>query len=164
MNVFLDHLILVFSTMMEFLQETEKARLRSSSRALKSLVTSCTQWHICDLPCISNIPGATVPDNFAPCSYICIKCDNESDSEGDDDTSELKYINLDDCLYATSYLECCFIASTSYGWGMFAHKTIPSMSPLVTYTGELISNEETEKRQHVYDIEVIIFKSRSNRP
>jgi hypothetical protein len=89
------------------------------------------------------------------------ECENEivsecaSDSDIDEDPTVIQeFIDLEECLYEKKYLDSCHLISTLYGWGMFARKIIPAHTSLITYTGELISNEETEKRQMQYDHQV----------
>jgi hypothetical protein len=81
------------------------------------------------------------------------ECASDSDSD-EDPTVIQEFIDLEECLYEKKYLDSCHLISTLYGWGMFARKTIPAHTSLITYTGELISNEETEKRQMQYDHQV----------
>lgn len=169
MNNISEHLFFAFPAILEFLLDMEKISLQVTCQSLQSLITSCGHWQICELPCVSNVPKSIPPNNFTFCDHIYIQHNNqqyvevsgneiesflgvpelESESE-----SESDYVSLDECVYASLYLDHCSILSTSYGWGLFAHKTIPALTPLITYTGELISNEETEHRQRVYDSQV----------
>ena len=109
---------------------------------------SINNWRVCHLPCLTDDVEATSPSEFIHDNHIVIRTDN-------DQSSEPKYSVVDDVTYAMEYLKCCAVVSTDYGWGLFANRIIPADTPLITYTGELISNEETSQRQAYYDKKVI---------
>ncbi len=146
-----EHLAIFFSSIFQFLQEEEKSCLHATSQSLRALVKSCSQWRVGELLCISTTPSTHFPDNFTYSKRLLIQC---SKQPAHDECPEPEYLSIEDGIYPILYLESCFIACTSYGWGMFARKTIPAHTPVITYTGELISNEETDRRQRIYDHKV----------
>lgn len=147
-------IICIFPFILAHLDKNEKSCLANSCRSMGALVLSCSSWRVCSLTCITANPGVIIPNDFIVCTSICIQC---SPAGEDNDVVEPAYHNLDECFYEMKYIDTCHLESTAYGWGMFAHTTISPGTALITYTGELISNEMTASRQMVYDEQVSIL-------
>lgn len=152
LSILINELRSVFPHLLEFLKAEETVDLLQTCHSLKALTRSCIHWTVCQLPCITATPEIVLPSNFVSCNSIVIQ--NNSASSTDSGTVEPACVALEGCVYEDGYLHFCHLMSTPYGWGMFARKTIPAHTALITYTGELISNEETECRLRQYDQQV----------
>ena len=144
--------VTVLATFLSFLSATEEGALMATSPALGQLLRTFRTVTFLGVPCLSSgLPLLQLPSFGGACGVPRLVFTGRG-MDAIPPVAMMPPVAPPYCPLRRRWL--CYLKHTAgTGWGVHAGRTIPAGTPLLTYTGEVISTEETRRRQAAeYDL------------
>jgi len=144
--------VTVLATFLSFLSATEEGALMATSPALGQLLSTFRTVTFLGVPCLSSgLPLLQLPSFGGACGVPRLVFTGRG-MDAIPPVAAMPPVAPPYCPLRRRWL--CYLKHTAgTGWGVHAGRTIPTGTPLLTYTGEVISTEETRRRQAAeYDL------------